>query len=72
MRLSLSALALFVAACGSSAPPAPVLTHNETWCPEGFESGPSDTCFALPETHDAKTPIIVYLHGMYSGHGNPA
>lgn len=72
VRTGLTAIIVFVvAACGSS-PPTPVLTNNETWCPDGFENGPSDTCFAIPEPHDAKTPVIVYLHGMYEGHGNPA
>jgi poly(3-hydroxybutyrate) depolymerase len=68
------AFAVFVvAACKSSAPPAnPALTNNETWCPDGFESGPQDTCFAIPDAHDAKTPVLVYLHGMYEGHGSAA
>jgi predicted esterase len=55
---------------GGERPPANVLAHHaESWCPDGFETGPQDTCFALPETHDAKTPILVYLHGMYQGRG---
>lgn len=70
--LVIGLLLVVMAACGSSPAKAPVLTHNETWCPEGFESGPSDTCFDIPEPHDAKTPVLVYLHGMYEGHGNPA
>jgi poly(3-hydroxybutyrate) depolymerase len=74
VRLAPIAFVIVAAAPGCGSPPTqkPVLTHNETWCPDGFESGPSDTCFAIPEPHDAKTPIIVYLHGMYVGHGNPA
>lgn len=47
-------------------------TAGETWCPEGFESGPNDTCFALPDKGDKDTPVVVYLHGMYSGHGLPS
>jgi poly(3-hydroxybutyrate) depolymerase len=63
---------LLISSCKNSTPQSnPALTHNETWCPDGFESGPSDTCFAIPEPHDANTPILVYLHGMYQGHGNP-
>lgn len=71
-RAGIGALIVAAAACGSSPPPAPVLTHNETWCPEGFEAGPQDTCFDIPEPHDAKTPVLVYLHGMYQGHGSPS
>jgi poly(3-hydroxybutyrate) depolymerase len=44
---------------------------GESWCPDGFESGPNDTCFAIPE-HPAKdAPVLVYLHGSYQGHGSP-
>jgi predicted esterase len=60
-----------LAACrGGPAHDANVLTHSETWCPEGFEVGPQDTCFAIPDTHDKDTPILVYLHGMYEGRGS--
>jgi poly(3-hydroxybutyrate) depolymerase len=44
---------------------------GETWCPEHFEPGPSDTCFAIPEKAGKDTPVLVYLHGMYQGHGSP-
>lgn len=50
--------------------PATTLSTSESWCPDGFEVGPSDTCFAVPETTTKDTPIIVYLHGMYAGHGS--
>jgi poly(3-hydroxybutyrate) depolymerase len=51
--------------------PSNTLAHaNESWCPEGFESGPNDTCFALPDQPTKETPILVYLHGMYQGHGS--
>ena len=56
---------------GAPAQHATALTHTETWCPDGFEVGPQDTCFAMPETHDAGTPILLYLHGMYEGRGSP-
>ncbi|AKV01655.1 hypothetical protein AKJ09_08318 [Labilithrix luteola] len=46
------------------------LASNESWCPDGFEVGPQDTCFAIPDAHDKNTPILVYLHGMYTGHGS--
>ncbi len=50
----------------------PALSNaGETWCPERFESGPSDTCFAIPENPSKDTPVLVYLHGMYQGHGSP-
>lgn len=73
---SLSVVALGGSACKKETTGTD--THNalsnatETWCPDGFESGPSDTCFAVPE-HGAKdTPVLVYLHGPYEGHGTPA
>jgi predicted esterase len=44
---------------------------NEQWCPEGFESGANDSCFAIPEKAQKDTPILAYLHGMYQGHGSP-
>jgi poly(3-hydroxybutyrate) depolymerase len=50
-----------------------VLSHAaESWCPEGFEPGPNDTCFALPAEPTKDTPVLVYLHGLYVGHGSPA
>ncbi len=53
-------------------PKASALSNaGESWCPEHFESGPSDTCFAIPERANKDTPILVYLHGMYQGHGSP-
>lgn len=63
-----------LAACGGreAAEPKNVLSNaGETWCPEGFETGPSDTCFAIPEQGSKDTPVLVYLHGMYVGHGQP-
>jgi len=45
---------------------------HETWCPEGFEAGANDTCFAIPEKTTKETPVLIYLHGMYTGHGSPA
>ncbi len=59
-----------VASCSPSKP-ATTLSASESWCPDGFESGPQDTCFAVPETTTKETPILVYLHGMYAGHGSP-
>ncbi|HSO40654.1 MAG TPA: hypothetical protein VLT33_49345 [Labilithrix sp.] len=46
------------------------LSASDSWCPDGFEVGPQDTCFAVPETTTKDTPVIVYLHGMYAGHGS--
>lgn len=63
---------LSLVACKRSPEPASnVLTQSETWCPDGFEVGPQDTCFAIPDAHDKNTPVLVYLHGMYQGHGSP-
>ena len=57
----------------SCTPPKPVatLSASESWCPDGFEVGPNDTCFAVPETPAKDTPVLIYLHGMYTGHGSP-
>lgn len=49
----------------------PLSNAGETWCPERFEVGPNDTCFAIPERANRDTPVLVYLHGMYTGHGSP-
>jgi poly(3-hydroxybutyrate) depolymerase len=64
--------ALLVAACKAAKPtePPPNLASSESWCPDGFEVGPQDTCFAIPEAHGKDTPVLVYLHGMYAGHGS--
>lgn len=61
--------ALLLASC-TPAKPAADLSASESWCPDGFEIGPQDTCFAVPETTTKDTPILVYLHGMYAGHGS--
>jgi poly(3-hydroxybutyrate) depolymerase len=58
-----------LASC-TPAKPAATLSASESWCPDGFEVGPQDTCFAVPETTTKDTPVLVYLHGMYSGHGS--
>lgn len=75
LRASALLALLAVSGCkGSTAqdPKASALSNaGETWCPEHFESGPSDTCFAIPEHANKDTPILVYLHGMYQGHGSP-
>lgn len=54
-----------------AAAPNPKLSSSESWCPDGFEVGPSDTCFAIPDKTEKDTPVLVYLHGMYTGHGDP-
>ena len=55
----------------SPAKPVATLSASDSWCPDGFEVGPQDTCFAVPETTTKDTPVLVYLHGMYAGHGSP-
>lgn len=66
-----SALVLALVSCkGTSPATGSVLAQTDSWCPDGFEVGPQDTCFAIPERHDARTPVLVYLHGMYQGHGS--
>lgn len=66
--------AMFSCKHGTSAPEGKNVLSNagESWCPDGFESGPSDTCFAIPERPTKDTPVLVYLHGMYEGHGSSA
>lgn len=73
---SLVALAL-ASGCKESAPARDgantLPAAPESWCPDGFESGPNDTCFDIPEqaTKARDTPVLVYLHGSYQGHGSP-
>jgi len=67
---ALALLSSVLVACPSSKP-ATSLSSSESWCPDGFEVGPQDTCFAMPETTTKTTPILVYLHGQYAGHGSP-
>ena len=51
-------------------PKPPVEAVPEHWCPEGFEPGHGDLCFALPVEHGPHTATVVYLHGMMQGHGS--
>lgn len=39
-------------------------SHCEEVCPAPFEALPSGTCLALPESHSANLPVVVFLHGM--------
>jgi poly(3-hydroxybutyrate) depolymerase len=73
MRTARAALCLLALAAASCSPSKPVatLSASDSWCPDGFEVGPQDTCFAVPETTTKDTPVLVYLHGMYAGHGSP-
>jgi poly(3-hydroxybutyrate) depolymerase len=61
-----------VAACGGGQDAkTPALSHaTESWCPERFEAGPGDTCFAIPEHAGKETPVLVYLHGPFAGRGS--
>lgn len=72
-RASLIALgaALAAIACGPKDRNANALPPVESWCPEGFESGPNDTCFTLPPGDGKKANVLVYLHGMFDGQGSP-
>jgi poly(3-hydroxybutyrate) depolymerase len=64
-------MAVSVAVSCTPAKPVATLASSDSWCPDGFESGPQDTCFAVPEMTNKDTPVLVYLHGMYAGHGSP-
>lgn len=62
---------LVASACTPPAAPKAAMAANDSWCPDGFEVGPQDTCFAVPDAHGKDTPVLVYLHGVYRGHGSP-
>ncbi|MBL8608003.1 MAG: hypothetical protein JNL38_11820 [Myxococcales bacterium] len=64
--------ALTLGACGPKDKGANnALPPVESWCPEGFEAGPNDTCFVLPPGDGKKASVLVYLHGMFDGQGAP-
>lgn len=67
LHLALAIGGLVLVGC----PKPPVEVVAEHWCPEGFEPGHGDVCFALPVEHGPTTAIVVYLHGMLEGHGSP-
>jgi hypothetical protein len=72
--LALGAPLLPLCACKSTGPEGPVSelpAPKESWCPEGFESGPRDTCFLIPENATKDTPILLYLHGLFEKKGSP-
>lgn len=69
LTAGLAGLGVLLAACPSSKP-VTTLASSESWCPDGFEVGPQDTCFAVPEATTKDTPILVYLHGPFTGHGS--
>jgi len=48
-----------LAACGPGKPPVATLSASDSWCPDGFEVGPQDTCFAVPEMTTKDTPVII-------------
>lgn len=66
-------LFLMLASCKTQDGPAKNVLANagEAWCPDGFEAGPADTCFAIPDAPPKNAPILIYLHGMFEGHGSP-
>jgi poly(3-hydroxybutyrate) depolymerase len=69
-------LALSAVACtpgtGTEGGKAPIAATNESWCPEGFEIGPAETCFSIPEHPTKDTAVVVYLHGLFEKKGSPA
>lgn len=72
VKRALTFVVLGLAGCKSfEGPPKNVLNAQEVWCPDGFEAGPNDTCFAIPDAPPKDAPILVYLHGMFEGRGSP-
>jgi len=71
---TLCALGAAFAAVSCTPPPAKTtyVASQESWCPEGFEQGPDDACFALPEQRGDKTAVLIYMHHAYSGAGPSA
>jgi hypothetical protein len=63
------ALALAGTSCGPPPKTQTYVAAPESWCPEGFEQGPDDACFALPEQRGDKTAVLIYLHNAYKGAG---
>lgn len=59
--------------CGACGPKqdakATTLATADTSCPDGFEVGPSDSCFAIPSKSDATTPIVIFLHDAHDAKG---
>ncbi|MBX3232365.1 MAG: hypothetical protein KIT84_22330 [Labilithrix sp.] len=77
LLLSVPPLALACKGSQAAQEQGPVQPHHtlsnagQSWCPEGFDSGPNDTCFAIPEQTTKDTAVVVYLHGMFQGQGAP-
>lgn len=73
----LTALALVLGAalvgCGGGGVHAGKIQQpsSDSWCADGFEAGPNDSCFALPTQHGPDTPVVVFLHDRLSGEGRP-
>jgi dienelactone hydrolase len=68
----LAGVAVVSASCTPAPKPATYVASQESWCPEGFEQGPDEACFALPEQRGDKTAVLIYLHHAYSGAGPSA
>ncbi|MFO0663150.1 MAG: hypothetical protein U0174_04320 [Polyangiaceae bacterium] len=61
LGLSAGTLSMGLSGCGPKQA-ASALEVKTTWCPEHYEQGPGDTCFALPaQKKDAK--ILLYFPG---------
>lgn len=69
---TVSVAASGIAGCGSPGTSRPKLASvAESWCPDGFEVGPTDTCFLLPEARGKGVGVVVFLHGMFVGRSSP-
>ncbi len=64
------AFLLLLAGCGPKQDAkATTLATADTSCPDGFEVGPSDSCFAIPAKTDATTPVVIFLHDAHDAKG---
>lgn len=57
------------ASCGAPQKTQTYVAAPESWCPDGFEQGSEDACFALPEQKGEKTAVLIYMHDAYKGAG---
>lgn len=67
-RFALPLLLLLSAPACQERGPQGAIEASHNWCPEGFEPGPGDSCFALPERKQ-NAKILVYVASMTTDDG---